>query len=205
VARPTERALRDAVEAEVARGGQVYVVCPRIAALDGVEHILAEMDEGRGHVVAHGQLSEEALEERMLRFASGEVPVLLSTSIIESGLDSARANAMVVFDAEMFGLAQLHQLRGRIGRRDVQAHMLLLTEAEQDGEDGAFARLEAFAAMDAMGDGFRIARKDRELRGFGALDGEEQSGRQSRLGIGLYRHVLRDHFGGGDGPESRAA
>ena len=123
------------------------------------------------------------------RFERGEAAVMLSTTIVESGLDVARANAMVVMDADRFGLAQLHQLRGRVGRSDVQAHVLLLTECDED--DPAMERLRALLEMTEMGDGFHIARRDRELRGFGEMDGEDQSGHASRLGVGLYRHLLR--------------
>jgi transcription-repair coupling factor (superfamily II helicase) len=192
---PSPDALRGAVAAEVARGGQCYVVCPRIEGLERIEEMLDA--EECDHVVAHGQMPEDDLEERLLRFTEGKVDVLLSTSIVESGLDNPRANTMVVFDAELYGLTQLHQLRGRVGRGGVQARMLLLSEVdlegEPDAEDDAARRLIAFTEATEIGCGFRIARKDRDMRGFGALDGDEQSGHVSRLGLGLYRHILRGH------------
>ena len=190
IARPAPDALRDAVAAEVARGGQAFVVCPRIADLARVAEVLAGTADV-GHVVAHGQLPEDEMDARVQRFMDGDVDVLLSTTIVESGLDNPRANAMVVCDAETFGLTQLHQLRGRIGRADVPARMLLLSETDPDAEDDAARRLAAFAEMSEPGCGFRLARADRDLRGFGELDGEAQSGQVSRLGLGLYRHVLR--------------
>ena len=137
----------------------------------------------------------------MFRFMAGEFEVLISTSIVESGLDNPRANTMIVFGADRFGLAQLHQLRGRIGRSEVQAHMILLTDIDltSDGDDAR--RLNAFVEMSGMGDGFRIARRDRDIRGFGELEGDEQSGQISRLGMGLYRHILRSRILGDDAPE----
>ena len=197
IAPPSAELLRETVLEEVARGGQAFVVCPRIGDLDAVSGMIDADGDGPSHVVAHGQLSEDELEARMLRFMGGEVDVLLSTSIVESGLDNPRANAMVVCGAERFGLTQLHQLRGRIGRGDAKARMLLLTEVDlHDPEDEAAHRLAAFRDMSAMGDGFRIARRDRDIRGFGELDGDEQSGQLSRLGIGLYRHILRGRVAG---------
>ncbi|WP_316013926.1 helicase-related protein [Roseobacter sp. HKCCA0434] len=183
--------LRRALAREVERGGQVYIVCPRIAGAERIAEDLAK--DGTEAVLAHGQLSEAELEARMLRFTRGEVPVLISTAIIESGMHNPRANTMIVWGAEMFGLAQLHQLRGRIGRGAEQAHMLLMTEAELDAEepDEAVRRLRSFREISGIGAGFRIAREDRNIRGFGELDGDEQSGQLSRLGIGLYRHILR--------------
>jgi transcription-repair coupling factor (superfamily II helicase) len=205
VAKPSAEALCEAVTAERARGGQVYVVCPRVAGLDAVEAVLRK--GGVDFATAHGQLDEDALEDRMERFRRGEVDVLLATSIVESGLDAPRANAMVVLDPEMFGLAQLHQLRGRIGRGDRQAQLLLLTEIDMDDpdDDEAAARLRAFLDHSALGCGFEIARRDRDLRGFGELDGEEQAGHTSRLGIGLYRHVLREKLSGRDIARGAAA
>jgi transcription-repair coupling factor (superfamily II helicase) len=195
---PDPGAMRAAITRETARGGQCFVVCPRIEDLDRVERMLAELD-GVELLVAHGQMDEDALEDRVMRFMAGEADVLLSTAIVESGLDNPRANTMVVWAADGFGLAQLHQLRGRVGRGRVAARMLLMSEADADDpEDAAAARLAAFAEMSEIGAGFRIARKDREMRGFGELDGEEQSGQLSRLGIGLYRHVLTSHLGGAD-------
>ncbi|WP_308917767.1 helicase-related protein [Jannaschia sp. LMIT008] len=182
-------ALREAVAVERDRGGQVFVVCPRIEGLADVEAALRDGLDAEALTVVHGQLPEDELEERMLRFARGEVEVLVSTTIVESGIDVPRANAMIVLDADRFGLAQLHQLRGRIGRGDVAAAMLLMSDADED----AVARLDAFAACDEIGAGFRIARMDRDHRGWGEIDGEAQSGHQSRLGIGLYRHLIRQH------------
>lgn len=191
---PEKDRLREAITREVERGGQCFIVCPQIADLDTIKTMLSGLS-GFEYLMAHGQMPADALEEEMMRFMAGEVDVLLSTAIIESGLDNARANTMVVWNADGFGLSQLHQLRGRVGRGRVSARMILMTEADTaDPEDQAAARLSVFADMTDIGSGFEIARKDRDIRGFGQLDGTEQSGELSRLGIGLYRHVLKEYL-----------
>ena len=195
---PDADVMRAAITREVARGGQCFVVCPRIEDLDRIERMLSGLD-GVRHVVAHGRMDEDALAARMMRFRAGDVDVLLSTAIIESGLDDPRANTMIVWNADRFGLGQLHQLRGRVGRGRIAARMLLMCERHSDDPgDAAAARLSAFAKMSEIGAGFRIARRDRDMRGFGDIDGTEQSGHLSRLGIGLYRHILKSHLNVGD-------
>jgi transcription-repair coupling factor (superfamily II helicase) len=203
-----EDTVLDAIEAEVARGGQCFVVAPRIDAAEALDQTLRARDAGWSHALAHGQVGEDDLEDAMLRFAAGETDVLVSTTIVESGLDIGRANTMVVVDADLLGLAQLHQLRGRVGRGGGAARMVMTTrldlaaetvatmtedldvEAPPDVE--AVVRLRSFAQTDEVGAGFRIARIDRDLRGFGDIAGTDQSGHASRLGIGLYAHVLRE-------------
>jgi transcription-repair coupling factor (superfamily II helicase) len=203
-------AVERAIAEEIGRGGQVFVVCPRIEDAEALSERLEA-----AHLLAHGRMDEAALEDAMLRFMSGGADVLLSTTIIESGIDNPRANTMIVMEAERFGLSQLHQLRGRIGRSDVAARMILMTDLDllaarveaavedvdletEEGDAAAIRRLEAFAEMSELGAGFRIARTDRDARGFGAIDGPEQSGSLSALGIGLYRHVLKELDAGED-------
>ena len=189
--------LLRAVNTEVARDGQCYIVCPRISDVTELDDMLKAAKPDFTYIVAHGQMPDEEMADAMLRFMQGEVDVLLSTSIVESGLDIGRANTMVVWHADRFGLSQLHQLRGRIGRSKLPAHMLLMTDVDLDDPDAEAARrLRAFVEMSEVGAGFRIARRDRDIRGFGDLDGTAQSGQISRLGIGLYRHVLRMHMEG---------
>lgn len=186
---PPSGALRDAVAQEVARGGQRCVVCPRIDGPVRIGRMLGA--EGRDHLVAHGQMPEDDLEARLMRFMDGEVDAPPSTSIAEGRLDDPRAYTVVVFDAELWGPTRLHQLRGRVGRGDVRARMPLLSDGEPDGEDDAARRLIAFTEASEIGCGFGIARRDRDMHGLGELDGDERSGHMSRLGLGLYRHVLR--------------
>ncbi|WP_386680069.1 DEAD/DEAH box helicase [Loktanella sp. R86503] len=189
-------ALLQAIATEVARDGQCYVVCPRVSDVEELEAILRKRGVSFSFAVAHGQMADDEMSQAMLTFMDGKVDVLLSTSIIESGLDNGRANTMVVWHADRFGLSQLHQLRGRIGRSKLPAHMLLMTGIDPDSNAEAATRLNAFCDMSEIGAGFRIARKDRDIRGFGKLDGTDQSGQMSRLGIGLYRHILKHHIKG---------
>ncbi len=188
------RSLIRAIETEVERNGQCYVVCPRIAGVEEVRAYLDGADTAFSLETAHGRLPKDAIEQAMLRFMSGDIDVLLSTSIIESGLDNGRANTMVVWNAERFGLSQLHQLRGRIGRSNVPAHMLLMTRTNLKGDSAAARRLKTFAETNELGAGFTIARLDRDMRGYGSVIGEEQSGHVSQLGIGLYHHLLSNEL-----------
>ena len=192
--------MEKALRRELERGGQAYVVCPRIEGIegkddaDGLVDWLESLDAKVA--VAHGRLPTDEVEKAMLGFMQGETDILLATSIIEAGIDNPRANTMVVWNADRFGLAQLHQLRGRIGRSNLPAYMTLLTQRDLKAEPDLARRLEAFRAMSELGAGFAVARKDQELRGFGTLGGEDQSGQVSRLGIELYRHVLAEALRG---------
>ena len=183
------KAMLDAIEKELARGGQAYVVSPRISGIED-DGGVAEMLEGLDArvEVAHGQQDAEETAAAMRRFMGGEADVLLATTLIEAGLDNPRANTMVVWNCDRFGLSQLHQLRGRIGRAKEQAYMTLLAPDEMS--DTARKRLDTFVATSELGAGFAVARRDAEMRGHGDVAGEEQSGRTSRLGLGLTRHVL---------------
>ena len=183
-----------AIDTEIGRRGQCYVVCPRVSDVEELERVFEDRKVTFSYSVAHGQMDDEEMAAEMMNFMNGDVEVLLSTSIIESGLDNSRANTMVIWNAERFGLSQLHQLRGRIGRSELQAHMLLLSDVNLTEPCDASSRLTAFTEMSEIGAGFRIARRDRDIRGFGKLDGTEQSGQISRLGIGLYRHILKSHL-----------
>ena len=196
------QAMIEALERELARDGQAYVVCPRIAGIEGDEEGetvgVLDMLDGLGVpvAVAHGRMDGDAVERAMLDFTEGRARVLVATSIIESGIDNPHANTMVAWNADRFGLAQLHQLRGRIGRSRLPAYMVLLTARSLEDDDAARRRLEAFAEMSTLGAGFAVARKDQEIRGFGELGGEEQSGQVSGLGIELYRHLLAEALRG---------
>ncbi len=141
-------------------------------------------------VVAHGEMKPAELDEIMVRFADGEGDVLLATSIIESGLDVPRANTMLVHDAERFGLAQLHQLRGRVGRGQRRGVAYLLTRPDRDLPPAAEKRLRTLEALDRLGAGFAISARDLDLRGAGDLVGENQAGHVKLIGLGLYQHLL---------------
>jgi transcription-repair coupling factor (superfamily II helicase) len=193
VARWSESLIREAILREVRRGGQVFFVHNRVHSIGEVAEMLARVVPEVSVVVAHGQMGERELESRMLRFLHGEADVLLSTAIVESGLDVGRANTMLVDRADRFGLAQLYQLRGRIGRSAHRAYCYLLVRgAERHLTDDARKRLEAIQSFTELGSGFRLASLDLEIRGAGNLLGAEQSGHIAAVGFETYMELLEE-------------
>ena len=184
--------VREAVMRERFRGGQMFYVCPRIQDLPEVELRLKELVPEVKIAVAHGRMAPKALEEIMTAFYEGRYDLLLSTQIIESGLDIPTANTMVVHRADMFGLAQLYQLRGRIGRSKLRAYCYLTLPAQGKLSAGAARRLEVMQSLDALGAGFTLASHDLDIRGAGNLLGEEQSGHIREVGVELYQHMLEE-------------
>ncbi|WP_103174097.1 DEAD/DEAH box helicase [Paracoccus sp. SY] len=182
--------LRQALLREHRRGGQSFVVVPRIEDIAPVAERLERLLPRLRLRVAHGSLSAKAIDEVMVGFAAGEGDVLLATGIIESGLDVARANTMVILRPALFGLAQLHQLRGRVGRGPVQAYCHLLTGEGEDLSEDARKRLGTLQAMDRLGAGMAISAADLDRRGAGDLLGDRQAGHVQRIGLGLYQHML---------------
>jgi transcription-repair coupling factor (superfamily II helicase) len=193
VARWSESLIREAVLRELRRGGQVFFVHNRVHSIGDVADLLGRLVPEARLVVAHGQLPERDLEARMLRFLHGEADVLLCTAIIESGLDIPRANTMLVDRADRFGLAQLYQLRGRIGRSHHRAYCYLLVRgAERTLTDDARKRLEAIQSFTELGSGFKLASLDLEIRGAGNLLGAEQSGNIAAVGYETYMELLEE-------------
>ncbi|MDJ0869281.1 MAG: transcription-repair coupling factor [Myxococcota bacterium] len=193
VVRWSESLVREAILREVRRGGQVFFVHNRVRSIGAIAEMLQRIAPELKVVVAHGQMKEAELEERMLRFLRGEADVLLSTTIIESGLDIPRANTMLIDRADTFGLAQLYQLRGRIGRSRHRAYAyLLLRVGESALTDDARRRLEAIQSFTELGSGFRLANMDLEIRGAGNLLGAEQSGNLAAVGFDTYMEMLND-------------
>ena len=185
--------IREAIMREHFRGGQVFYVCPRIPDLDDVAANLRKLVPEITMRTVHGRMKSQALEEAMSAFYDGEADLLLSTQIVESGLDIPRANTMVVHRADMFGLAQLYQLRGRIGRSKLRAYCYLtLPPAGRKLTEGARKRLEVMQALDTLGAGFALASHDLDIRGAGNLLGEEQSGHIREVGVELYQHMLEE-------------
>ncbi|MEA1831719.1 TRCF domain-containing protein [Methylobacterium durans] len=182
--------VRAALQREHRRGGQSFVVCPRIEDLGPLAETLRALVPELGIVTAHGNLKPAAMDEVFVRFAEGEGDVLLATSIIESGLDVPRANTMLVWDAERFGLAQLHQLRGRVGRGQRRGLVHLFGRPERPFSAAAEKRLRTLEALDRLGAGFAISARDLDLRGAGDLVGESQAGHVKLVGLGLYQHLL---------------
>jgi transcription-repair coupling factor (superfamily II helicase) len=182
--------VRAALLRERNRGGQSFVVVPRIEDLDGFAARLAKLVPELTVLQAHGKLPAADLDETMVRFASGDGDVLLATNIIEAGLDVPRANTMIVWRADRFGLSQLHQLRGRVGRGSRRGQILLLTEPDAKIAPRTLARLNTLAAFDRLGAGFAINARDLDMRGAGDLLGEEQAGHAKLIGVELYQHLM---------------
>jgi transcription-repair coupling factor (superfamily II helicase) len=184
--------IRDALKRERDRGGQTYYVVPRISDLDDVAEFLAEAVPQLRVARAHGQLPPTELEDVMGAFYEGRYDVLLSTAIVESGLDVPNANTLIVHRADMFGLAQLYQLRGRVGRSKVRAYAYLTTPPGQTLTEGAEKRLKVLQSLDTLGAGFSLASHDLDIRGAGNLLGEEQSGHIREVGFELYQSMLEE-------------
>jgi transcription-repair coupling factor (superfamily II helicase) len=184
--------VREALLREKYRGGQSFFVVPRIADLDDATKFLKQSAPELSFAVAHGQMAPSQLDEIMTSFYDGAHDVLVSTSIVESGLDIPRANTLIVFRADMFGLAQLYQLRGRVGRSKVRAYAYLTTGVEQALTAGAEKRLKVLSSLDNLGAGFTLASHDLDMRGGGNLLGEEQTGHIREVGVELYQSMLEE-------------
>jgi transcription-repair coupling factor (superfamily II helicase) len=184
--------VREALLRERYRGGQAFFVCPRIEDLDEAAAFLRENVPEAKFVVAHGQMAPSELEEKMAAFYDGKFDILLSTTIVESGLDIPAANTLIVWRADMFGLAQLYQLRGRVGRSKIRAYALFTTPANRAITPQAQKRLEVLQTLDTLGAGFQLASHDLDIRGAGNLLGEEQSGHIKEVGYELYQQMLGD-------------
>jgi transcription-repair coupling factor (superfamily II helicase) len=190
VTRYDEAVIRDAVLRELGRGGQVFFVHNRVENIDRVARRLREILPEARVDVAHGQMPERDLERAMLEFMHAKTNVLVTSAIIESGLDIPTANTMIVNRADTFGLAQLYQLRGRIGRSHHRAYAYLLIPGEHLITPEAQKRLRVLQELDDLGGGFRLAAHDLEIRGAGNLLGKQQSGHITAVGMELYTHML---------------
>ena len=184
--------IREALLREKYRGGQAYYVAPRISDLADLEKFLREQVPEVKFVVGHGQLSPTQLEDVMGAFYEGSYDVLLSTTIVESGLDIPTANTLIVHRADMFGLAQLYQLRGRVGRAKARAYAYLTTPFEKPISVAADKRLRVLQSLDSLGAGFQLASHDLDIRGGGNLLGDQQSGHIREIGVELYQQMLED-------------
>jgi len=184
--------VREALLREKYRGGQAYYVTPRISDLPDLERFLREQVPEVKYVVGHGQMAPTQLEEVMSAFYDGEYDVLLSTTIVESGLDIPTANTLIINRADMFGLSQLYQLRGRVGRAKSRAYAYMTTPAEKQITLSAERRLKVLQSLDSLGAGFQLASHDLDIRGGGNLLGEEQTGHIREIGVELYQQMLED-------------
>ena len=184
--------IREALLRERYRGGQSFYVCPRIEDIAEARDFLAREVPEAKVAVAHGQMPASELENVMTAFYEGQYDVLLSTAIVESGLDIPTANTLIVHRADMFGLAQLYQLRGRVGRSKLRAYALFTVPAEKPVTDQAEKRLKVLQSLEGLGAGFMLASHDLDLRGAGNLLGDEQSGHIKEVGYELYQKMLEE-------------
>jgi len=184
--------IREALLREHYRGGQSFYVVPRINDLAEIEEFLKDQLPELTYVVAHGQMAAGELDDRMNAFYDGKYDVLLATTIVESGLDIPTANTMVVHRADMFGLAQLYQIRGRVGRSKTRAYAYLTTKPRARLTATAEKRLRVLGSLDTLGAGFTLASQDLDIRGAGNLLGEEQSGQMRDVGYELYQSMLEE-------------
>ncbi len=184
--------VREAIERELYRGGQIYYVCPRVADMGRLEKRLRKLVPDVKIAIAHGQMPPAELEKVMTAFYEGAFGILLSTNIIESGLDIPSVNTIIIHRADMFGLAQLYQLRGRVGRSKIRAYAYLTIPNDRLLGASAEKRLSVMQTLDSLGAGFSLASYDLDIRGAGNLLGEEQSGHVREVGIELYQQMLEE-------------
>ncbi|MEM6520899.1 MAG: transcription-repair coupling factor [Cyanobacteria bacterium P01_C01_bin.70] len=187
-------AIRSAARQELDRGGQIFYVVPRVEGIEEVSARLREWIPGARIAIAHGQMQEGELESTMLGFSSGEADILVCTTIIESGLDIPRVNTILIEDAQKFGLSQLYQLRGRVGRSGIQAHAWLFYPRQQTLTPKARQRLRAIQEFAQLGSGYQLAMRDMEIRGVGNLLGVQQSGQMDAVGFDLYMDMLEEEI-----------
>lgn len=182
--------IREALLRELSRGGQVYYVYNRVQGIHHVAERLRNLVPNARVAVGHGQMTEKELEPVMVGFIRGEIDILVSTSIIENGLDISNANTIIVENADRFGLAQLHQMRGRVGRSDRQAYAYFLYDRAESLTENAMARLKSLQEYSALGSGYAIAFRDLQIRGAGDLLGAKQSGQMNTIGYELYTQLI---------------
>ena len=183
--------IREAILRELGRGGQVFFVHNRVKGIERMDHFIKQVVPDAKVAIAHGQMKEHELERVMLKFLHQECNVLLSTAIIESGLDIPTANTIIINRADQFGLAELYQLRGRVGRSSSQAYAYLLVPSPEGLTEEAKKRLMALQEFSELGSGFKIAARDLEIRGAGNLLGREQSGHIAAIGFELYLQMIQ--------------
>ena len=183
--------IRDAIQRELSRQGQIYFLHNRVQTIQRIALRIKELCPGARVEIGHGQMDEDDLEEVMQRFVDGKIDVLVSTTIIESGLDIPNANTIIIDRADRFGLADLYQLRGRVGRAQMKAYAYLMLPREMMTEGAARKRINAIKQYSTLGAGFKIAMRDLEIRGAGNVLGTAQSGHIVAIGFDLYCQLLK--------------
>jgi transcription-repair coupling factor (superfamily II helicase) len=192
VSRFDARVIKEAIERELGRGGQVFVVHNRIQSLPALVRLIQRLAPRARVAMAHGQLRESILERTMLDYVGGAYDVLVATAIIESGLDIPASNTIIINRADRLGLAQLYQLRGRVGRDRLQAYAYLLIPADGRVDETAAKRLRVIQELTALGSGLKVALRDMEIRGAGNLLGAQQHGQIEMVGFDLYLKLLEE-------------
>lgn len=187
-----EEVVRDAIMYEMSRGGQTFFVSNRIENMDGMADLVRRLVPDARVAVAHGRLDGREVEETLMRFLSGDIDVLVATSIVENGLDIPNANTMIVNNAQQFGLSDLHQLRGRVGRSNQKAFCYMLIPSYEVLTPDALKRLRAIEEFGNVGSGFHLAMRDLDIRGAGNILGAEQSGFISEIGYEMYQKILAE-------------
>jgi len=202
--------VQEAILRELSRGGQVYYVTHQVQGIHHLADSLRRLIPTARIAVGHGQMHEKELEPVMIGFIKGEIDILVSTTIVENGLDIANANTLIVDNADRFGLSQLYQLRGRVGRSDRQAYALFLFPSAKMLTEGASARLEALAEFNQLGAGYSLAVRDLQIRGAGDVLGAKQSGQMNAVGYELYSQLIEaevqflKYFADGEAPAGLA-
>ncbi len=186
--------IKEAILREKYRGGQTFFVCPRVSDIDPLQKMLKELIPEIKIAVAHGQMRSSDLENIMTNFSNLKYDVLLSTTIIESGIDMPTVNTMIIYRSDMFGLAQLYQLRGRIGRSKIRGYCYFTVPEKKKLKPVALKRLNILSALDTLGAGFSLASHDMDIRGSGNVLGSEQSGHIKDVGVALYHHMLEEEI-----------
>jgi len=204
LARFGKRVIREAIVKEIERGGQVFFVQNRVTGIERMAATIQGLVPEARIGVAHGQMKEGEIEEVMAKFVAGSLNVLVTTTIIESGIDIPNANTIIINRADRFGLAELYQIKGRVGRSRQKAYAYLLTPAEEALSDVARTRLRAIQELSELGAGFRIAAQDLETRGAGNLLGKQQSGHIAAVGIDLYTQMMEEAMAELRGEEAAA-
>ena len=197
-----ETIVREAVTREIRRGGQIYFVHNTIETIEKTAQAIRELVPEASVAVGHGQMRERDLEQLMLDFYHRRFNVLVCTTIIESGIDVPTANTIIIDRADRFGLAQIHQLRGRVGRSHHRAYAYLITPPRKAMTADAVKRLEALESLEELGAGFTLATHDLEIRGAGELLGDEQSGQIQEIGYNLYMELLERAVAGSEGGQA---
>ena len=188
----SEEVIRDAIRREMGRNGQVFFVSNRVENLDEMAGLVARLVPDAVVAVAHGQMDGKVVEETLMRFIEGDIDVLVATSIVENGLDIPNANTMIINNAQSFGLADLHQMRGRVGRSNRKAYCYMLIPSYSVLTDEAQKRLKAIEEFSTVGCGFNLAMRDLDIRGAGNILGAEQSGFISEIGYDMYHKILNE-------------